>query len=518
MTVATSNLKKPEKKAVLENVLTLNGTVLDTWKPDCTTLVVKEIMLTPKVLTCIIWGTPIVTPKYFADFVKHVTEKRAPPDRKNYAPPCGEAVLPQKSVNLDYDPTRKNLFANKIFVFSNKAIWTQMTDLIQAAAGKAILFDDENVTVDTIKNSTEEYLFLNDGDTFEKNEKIQSILSYLKSLNQRAIPLQEIAIAIVKNSCSKDCNPSFNRVANLVEKADKTFSCGEALVINTQSQASGSDVKKEEEAVVIPPSYENPISWSCIINTETGVKREGDEVKRCDIGTKVSKRNGAGDVHQNTSKKLTQSPISRFITTKSTLSEAGTSKRTENNQEDCNPYKRKLKDTEKRVNNSKNNEVVEVSDGEEENIFKRPKIEKTEVNKFDESNKSLTETNKVASSTIICQNSGMPSFYHLDMSAIKPEKVSDSNRPSIDVAVKKENKSERSSIVSSISKEDLNPELEEFVNSFKNASIVQVNNCLPPKKMRSDNSIPSYSTVGVKNFKKFRKVSLFAFYKNSCFQ
>lgn len=136
ITVVTSNLKKVDKGAVVENVVALGGTVLNTWKPDCTVLVVKEIMLTPKVLICIIWGTPIVTPKYFAEFLRNVKENRPPPDTKNYRPPCGEAVLPQKSVNLNYNPERKTLFANKVFVFSNKTIWNQMTDLIQAAGKK----------------------------------------------------------------------------------------------------------------------------------------------------------------------------------------------------------------------------------------------------------------------------------------------------------------------------------------------------------------------------------------------
>lgn len=136
LAVVTSNLKKAEKNAILDNVLALKGTMLDTWKPNCTVLSVKEIMLTPKVLICIICGTPIVAPKYFSDFLKNVRDDKPPPDPKNYKPPCGEAVLPQKSDNWDYKPERKTLFANKVFVFCNKTIWNQMTDLIQAAGKK----------------------------------------------------------------------------------------------------------------------------------------------------------------------------------------------------------------------------------------------------------------------------------------------------------------------------------------------------------------------------------------------
>lgn len=314
--VVTSNLKKVDKRAVVDNVVALNGTVLDTWKADCSILVIKEIMLTPKVLICIIWGIPIVTPKYFTDFLKNVKENRPPPDIENYKPPCGETVLPQKSVNLDYNPKRKTLFANKVFVFSNKAIWNQMTDLIQAAGketltyllpflqlvlftgGKAILFDGSNVTIEAINRSTEEYLFLNDSETFDQNTKLQTILKFVKDQNQRAIPLQEIAVAIVNSSCSKDCNPNFNRVANLVNTPNHNFTCGEALVLSeTQSQASEIEIKED---LIVPQSYENthcPASFE--VRDEAGSsKRKGEVLCRTNVQAKVTKMSDGGDVHQ----------------------------------------------------------------------------------------------------------------------------------------------------------------------------------------------------------------------------
>lgn len=539
--VTTSNLKQTEKKAVLDNVLALNGTLLDTWKPECNTLVIKEILLTPKVLTCIIWGTPIVIPQYLIDFLKNVKEKRPPPDPKQYDPPCGEAVLPQNSVNLNYNPARKNLFANKIFVFTNKTIWNQMTDLIQAASGKTVLFDGDNITVNTIKSSTEEYLFLRDSESFSKSEQIKPILKYLKSKNQRVIPLQEIAISIINCSCSKDCNPNFNKAINLLAKA-KTFSCGDALVLSTQTQLTEADIKMEEDTTVVPPSYENPISFDCGTDVEGSLKREGEELKRCNIEAKVSKINATDDVHQKSikskkveasqthsasktlttsnqskvsPKKLTQSSITSFIETNKPekgLSIFASAKQNTYNQINSNPFKRKLKTTETTAKSDRNDVLAEVSDDEEENIFKRPRIQKTGEEKStnidigkESSNKNSGKVQNVLSSTVLTQNDTASSSFTLDMSTIKHEKVSDSGRPSITVGINKSNE------MSSIKTEDVDPELEDFINSFKNTSIVKIKNCIARKVLKGEvnNSRSVFNSAGgVKNFKKFRKVCI----------
>lgn len=71
----------------------------------------------------------------------------------------------------------------------------------------------------------------------------------LESLGKRTITLQEIALAILNRSCEKDCNPNFNRIANIKPKETKL----ENLKLlaketqNTQSSA-GSEVIINESA------------------------------------------------------------------------------------------------------------------------------------------------------------------------------------------------------------------------------------------------------------------------------
>lgn len=108
----------------------LEGTVIDNWKSNCTILTVKEILLTSKVLCAIVEGIPIVTLKYWEDFVENVKKNLPPPDTKQYIPPCAEAVLSSKKNMLTYQPARKELFRNKMFVFLNNTTWKQMQELI----------------------------------------------------------------------------------------------------------------------------------------------------------------------------------------------------------------------------------------------------------------------------------------------------------------------------------------------------------------------------------------------------
>lgn len=335
-----------------------------------------------------------------------------------------------------------------------------------------LLFDAKNITVNIIKNSKEEYLFLNDGESFEKNKEIKPILEYLKSKSQRVIPLQEIALAVIKCCCDKDCNPNFNRVENLVKKTMSTLTCGEALVLNTESQAI--EMVDSEMGIVIPPSYENPISMDC-----SGSKRQGEEIERNDIETKVVKTSVSRDVHQKSPKKLTQPSISNFI-------------------ESNKSSKRKLCITQKAA---QNNEIIEITDddndNENNNVFKRPKIAKHTKPISQENNK------EVLSSTVLSQNDGdsRQSFFNLDMSMIK---VSDNYQPKDHEVGGIRNKKPYAV------DPNLDPEMREFIESFRNTAIVVEKSLKPLEKSRNSTSnvTDSSSTSGVKNFKKFRKVSV----------
>lgn len=130
-----SNLTKTQKKDVTQNVAYLKGIISDVWRPDSTSVTVNQIVLTPKVLCALINGIPVVTLKYWDDFVANVKANLPPPQTKDYLPPYGEAILSARSLKWEYNPMRKTLFQNKVFIFLNENIKKQMQDLV-AAAGK----------------------------------------------------------------------------------------------------------------------------------------------------------------------------------------------------------------------------------------------------------------------------------------------------------------------------------------------------------------------------------------------
>lgn len=161
-----------------------------------------------------------------------------------------------------------------------------------------MFFDGLNLTIKTFKNSTKQYLMINDSDLYKSSDRLKMVLGYLKRNKQRLIPLQEIAVAILNCSCSTDCNPEFNRAASVMEKTDVNFTYSEALVLNTQSQVS----QKMGETLVVPQSYENDLISYCPPSLGgddevSTVKREGDVLNRADIRAKVSKIREAVDVH-----------------------------------------------------------------------------------------------------------------------------------------------------------------------------------------------------------------------------
>lgn len=485
--------------------------MVDVWKPECTFLTVKEIMLTPKVLTSIISGIPIVTPSYWKDFMKHMNENRVPPDSKHYQPPIGEPILTQKSVMLNYNPQRKELFRYKIFIFSNKNIYNQMKNLIEAAGGKSILFTAGSVTVSTIKTSDEEYLIMNDVDSLEENSDMKSLLDYVRSKGQRPIPLQEIAMAIISCSCEKDCNPKFNRAAVLVEnKENQNLTCGDALVLNTQTQPTQADIK--EEPVVVPQSYDNGPSFplpSTSFDQTGGVKREGEILNRADILQKVSKKEEGGDVHQKIVRDNPFMQLRQSTSTQSTINITSTSSQQEN------PFKKKRKIT--AVDDDKPNTTItnfareaSTSSNAFKNLFKRPKSEavseqKQKSSKNSDTNAQNSGRNNILSSTAMSHNDSGISFGSLDISSIKHDKVRNGEQwISITNREPKRNSSCDKTTVSKY----LDDDMMDFINSFKNTSIVKVKNLLAPYNSTSS-SIPSAVANGIKNFKKFKKVSMY---------
>lgn len=210
-------------------------------------------------------------------------------------------------------------------------------------------------------------------------------------------------------------------------------------------------------------------------------------------------------------KKLTQTSISNFLP----ISGSQTTISNTSVNQYSNPYKRKTGNVEEAKQSTNiSDSFAETSAKTEKNFFKRPKIEKKDDEKGRVSTVKHLQTKEdemqnVLSSTLLSQNDNAPSFFSLDMSTIKHEKVDDTGKEWITVGNKKEN--ERSDL-SKIKNENVDPEIQEFINSFRNRCIVKIKNCVAPERSRvsvNDTTASSSASSSIRNFKKFRKVRFY---------
>lgn len=117
--VTYSGLHSEQKKLLLQKLKYLGATVSPTWSADCTHVTVRDVKLTAKILCAITSGCPIITLRYWNEYVNCVENNMQLPFISHYMPICSEEML-NEEIDLTYKNERKTLFANKIFVFLNK--------------------------------------------------------------------------------------------------------------------------------------------------------------------------------------------------------------------------------------------------------------------------------------------------------------------------------------------------------------------------------------------------------------
>lgn len=238
---------------------------MNIWSKTCTHLVVSEVVLTAKVLCALTEEQPIVTGKYFQDYIKSIKNNIHPPNVKDYLPEINESLL-SKKIKLEYHASRRTLFKNKTFVFLTEKCKVQMAELISVTGGNSISWETKKLTIDMLKKEKTNYIFLEENiDDINQNSDMYKSFSkcvkFLSESGKRSIPLQEIALAIVHNSCEENCNPLFNRVALLIANTPSTQNSEQILAYDTEHILPTSTQKEsqmsEMQTMVVMPSYDD---------------------------------------------------------------------------------------------------------------------------------------------------------------------------------------------------------------------------------------------------------------------
>ncbi|CAG9859255.1 unnamed protein product [Phyllotreta striolata] len=250
ITTATK-LSSTEKNAITNQLQFLNGKYVKDWSPNCTHLSLVKVTCTVKVLQALIDDKPIVSLDYWAKFVDNVKHNIQPPDINDYnKPPFAETLL--DIVEIKSNVNRKKLFDNKVFVFYLDAEKANMSDLIEKAGGRSISFESTPVTLKDILKSGEQLIVMHTKEQ-ERHDAYVDIIRYVNERNERLIPFTEVALAIIRGCCEKDCNPSFNRMVEVFNTSSIKPDIGnKQLVQNTQSQFPHQPLSSTTDNQTIP--------------------------------------------------------------------------------------------------------------------------------------------------------------------------------------------------------------------------------------------------------------------------
>ncbi|XP_066247418.1 nibrin [Euwallacea similis] len=281
--IASSSALNIEKRNKLKEALSkCEGKYVDKWSNKCTHLVVEKLILTIKVLQALVDEKHIVSQDYFYDYAKSISEKGRIPDINEYnKPPVGEQLL--RGFQNKFDTRRRTLFQHKVFVFLDPDSKKQIEELIKSCGGTSITWKDDLKSM--FDNQIgEEHIFITTNNE-ETNPSFDVITKNLAKQNKRLIPLKEIALALAFCSCEKNCNPNFNRMAevfgsNIVKRPTLRM-----LAPETQSQGelpNPSEVKTER---IIPASIDLDFMDDNIELCGEAVSR----VKRAGVEMKSSK-------------------------------------------------------------------------------------------------------------------------------------------------------------------------------------------------------------------------------------
>ncbi|XP_072378884.1 uncharacterized protein [Diabrotica undecimpunctata] len=508
MNLVTTATQQPttQKEALKKYLSHIQGKYVDNWNAECTHLTVEKISLTIKVLHALLEDKPTVEPGFWKEFAENVSKNLRPPDISAYNdPPLVEGLLNKVEFKNGID--RKNLFKDKIFLFTLEQERKQVEELISKAGGSCVAWENNCEEFKRIAASSKEFLVMQSRkDVDDKSYK--DIIKLLSKQNKRTIPIQEIAMAIIRGSCEKDCNPEFNRVQEVFARTtNKEPSQHKLLAKNTQTQNSIAEpiISKVIAETLDPDQLEAPPIQKKVVQ----VQEKYVETEKRDIRTETDndtvKRLAADPVENNPFKKIklenrentkssngkdnaefSKDKTSGFFSKKPTREKRKT--REDSDSEDSPPEKVTKP-------NPFSNLALTKKSNIEDNPFLSSK-QQTGTSKLSSDNPLLSIFNKPVNNTDMLSCTKDEPREPEDYRHIT--KVSDDGSvwysKNSSFHIKKEEKNE------------YNAELQEFVNLFKNKIVLDVLSDLSIRPNSFRDEVDSRVQTNGKNFKKFKKI------------
>nr|CUU99144.1 hypothetical transcript [Hymenolepis microstoma] len=171
----------------------------------------SRLIVTHKVLCCLLRGVNIVTPKYLNALKDlHSNESFSYPDPSMYMPPIEEKGFSvEDSSKFKANPNRGLVFTGKTFIFLLETKFQRFNLLLNLSNAKSICVPEKlslsrKYFVDLFGSTPDPCLVYESGNVNSDHELAYSVLK--ENFNRRPILDQEISLAIIDSSCGVYCN------------------------------------------------------------------------------------------------------------------------------------------------------------------------------------------------------------------------------------------------------------------------------------------------------------------------
>ncbi|KAG7474921.1 nibrin [Solea senegalensis] len=256
-----------------------------------------SVKVTIKTISALLCCCPIVKPEFFLELNKAVEQKVPLPKAESFLPVIDEPSLSKDDVKLGVTPLRKQLFAEKTFIFLSAKQLKRLSAAVGFGRGKSQLLAEGCLPRDLLESSQTCVVDATTGSSqtllsSSTAEWANSVKNIVQRKGLRVITESEIGLAAIFASCDKYCNPS-----NLTAETESAPQMKSRIPSASLSQ----NVAVDE--TMLPAGSQNITAYA--VNTEPP---EGSE--SCDLP-------GVTAVGETPEKKQTQNPsqcdVSRVI-------------------------------------------------------------------------------------------------------------------------------------------------------------------------------------------------------------
>lgn len=252
--VCCSGINNAQKEQLVKKLSQIESKLTSKWSKSCTHMTVEKLKLTPKVLCAIIENQFIVSLKYWDDYVKAVQSNATLPNPSDYSPELEEITINQ-AVDLSYNPRRKTLFKNKIFVMLDERLHAEMREFFTLAGGDCVLFSNLKKTKEEVLNAPQEYIFIQMTTNTQQSDDFEKMVSFMREHNRFSIPISDVGYAIAYCTCEKHANSYFNKSSNFLAKNPAPVTQVQ-LAPETQTQIEDSQISPVKEELVVPETQQ----------------------------------------------------------------------------------------------------------------------------------------------------------------------------------------------------------------------------------------------------------------------